>query len=53
MSSKIKENNNYNNCNIILPSAAPYEMDMLVLNLEGRYKLIKQNLQSSIGLFTN
>ena len=45
--------NNYNNCNIILPSAAPYEMDMLVLNLEGRYKLIKQNIKSHFGLFTN
>jgi len=41
------------NCNLVLPLAAPYEMDMLVLNLEGRYRLIKQNLRSNINLYTN
>lgn len=45
--------NNYINCNILLPIAAPYEMDMLVLNLEGYYRFIKQNIKSYIGLYTN
>ena len=45
--------NNYINCNMVLPIAGPYETDNLYLNLEGRYRLMKQNLKIYIGLYSN
>ena len=45
--------NNYNNNDIILPIAGPYEVDLLYFNLEGRYRLMKQSIKSFIGLYAN
>jgi hypothetical protein len=45
--------NNYFNSNVIIPIAAPYEIDSLYLNLEGRYRLMKQVIKSFIGLYSN
>lgn len=35
---------------MILPIAAPYEHESLYLNLEGRFRFLKQNLKSAINL---
>ena len=45
---------NYNiNIDLILPVTAPYEMDCLFINLEGRFKHLKQILKSDINLYSD
>jgi len=38
---------------LILPVTAPYEMDCLFINLEGRYRILKQVLKSDINLYSD
>lgn len=46
--------NSFNiNVNIILPSSAPYEVNCLFLNLEGRFKFLKQLLKLDMNLFSD
>jgi len=45
--------NIYSKNDIILPVAGPYEVDLLYLNLEGRYRKMKQILKSSFSLYAN
>lgn len=45
---------NFNlNINLIFPVAAPYEMNSLFMNLEGRFKNLKQVLNSDINLYSD
>lgn len=39
--------------NIILPSTAPYEMDNLSINLEGRYRFMKKNIKNFVTIYTD
>lgn len=41
----------YNRCDVILPVTGPYEMDSLFLNLEGRYRFMKQIIKPFVGIF--
>jgi len=46
--------NSFNiNVNVILPSSAPYEANCLFLNLEGRFKFLKQLLKLDMNLFSD
>ena len=45
---------NFNiNIDLILPVLAPYEMNCLFINLEGRFKYLKQVLKSNINLYSD
>jgi NADH dehydrogenase/NADH:ubiquinone oxidoreductase subunit G len=39
--------------NLIIPVTAPYEMNCLYLNLEGKFKNLKQVLNSDINLYSD
>jgi len=39
--------------NLILPVTAPYEMNCLFINLEGRFRYLKQILKSDINLYSD
>ena len=43
----------YLKANIILPSTAPYEMDNLFINLEGRYRFMKKHIKNFISIYTD
>lgn len=45
--------NNLFDVDIVLPIAGPYELDMLYLNIEGRFRLMKQTIKSNILLYSN
>lgn len=50
----IKGNSNiYSKSNIILPSTAPYEMDNLYINLEGRYRFMKKHIKNFVTIYTD
>lgn len=50
----IKGNSNlFLNANIILPSTAPYEMDNLFINLEGRYRLMKKHIKNFSTIYAD
>ena len=38
---------------IILPSTAPYEMDNLFINLEGRYRFMKKHIKNFVAIYTD
>jgi NADH dehydrogenase/NADH:ubiquinone oxidoreductase subunit G len=38
---------------IILPSTAPYEMDGLFINLEGRYRFMKKHIKNFLAIYTD
>jgi len=45
---------NFNiNINLMIPTVAPYEMSCLFINLEGRYRFLKQVLKSDINLYSD
>jgi predicted molibdopterin-dependent oxidoreductase YjgC len=41
------------NINLILPTAAPYEMDCLFINLEGNYRILKKILKSDLNSYSD
>jgi len=43
----------YLKANIILPSTAPYEMDNLFINLEGRYRFMKKHIKNFVAIYTD
>src|SRR5205085_1362460 len=43
----------YYNANLILATKAPYEIDSLYINLEGRYRFIKQVINNYIGIYND
>jgi len=45
--------NIYSKNDVILPISGPYESNLLYLNLEGRYRKMRQVLKSNINLYTN
>lgn len=48
----IKNNSDiYLNSDIILPSSAPYEMDGLYINLEGRYRIMKKHIKNFLTIY--
>lgn len=50
----IKSNNNiFQKADIILPSTAPYEMDNLFVNLEGRYRFMKKHIKNFIAIYAD
>ena len=50
----IKNNSDiYSNADIILPSTAPYEMDGLYINLEGRYRFMKKHIKNFLTIYTD
>jgi NADH dehydrogenase/NADH:ubiquinone oxidoreductase subunit G len=50
----IRNNSNlYKRANVILPNAAPYEMDGLFINLEGRYRFMKKNIKNFVAIYTD
>jgi hypothetical protein len=50
----IKTNTNiYAKADIILPSTAPYEMDNLFINLEGRYRFMKKHIKNFLAIYTD
>jgi NADH-quinone oxidoreductase subunit G len=50
----IKGNSNiYSKSNIILPSTAPYEMENLYINLEGRYRFMKKHIKTFITIYSD
>lgn len=50
----IKNNSNlYLKADIILPSTAPYEMDSLFINLEGRYRFMKKHVKNFLAVYTD
>ena len=50
----IRNNANvYRRANVILPNAAPYEMDGLFINLEGRYRFMKKNVKNFVAIYTD
>jgi NADH-quinone oxidoreductase subunit G len=50
----IKSNINiFSKSDIILPSAAPYEMDNLFINLEGRYRFMKKHIKNFLVIYTD
>ena len=50
----IKNNSSlFTNADVILPSAAPYEMNNLFINLEGRYRFMKNSIKSSLNVYAD
>jgi hypothetical protein len=50
----IKGNSNlFFKSDIILPSAAPYEMDNLFINLEGRYRYMKKHIKNFLVIYSD
>jgi hypothetical protein len=50
----IKSNNKlYLNTDVILPSTAPYEMDNLFINLEGRYRFMKKHIKNFLAIYAD
>lgn len=45
--------NIYYDSNLILATTAPYEFDSLYINLEGRYRYIKQVIKSFVGSYND
>lgn len=43
----------YVRADIVLPSTAPYEMDGLFINLEGRYRFMKQHIKNSLAIYAD
>lgn len=43
----------YQKSDIILPVTGPYEMDSLFINMEGRYRFMKQIIKPFSGVFTD
>jgi len=43
----------YYNSNLILSTTAPYEFDSIYINLEGRYRYLKQVVKSFIGSYND
>lgn len=50
----IKNNSDiYAQADILLPSTAPYEMDGLFINLEGRYRFMKKYIKNFLTIYTD
>jgi NADH-quinone oxidoreductase subunit G len=50
----IKSNSNlYLKADVILPSTAPYEMDNLFINLEGRYRFMKKHIKNFLAIYAD
>jgi hypothetical protein len=50
----IKSNTNlFLKADVILPSSAPYEMDNLYINLEGRYRFMKKYIKNFLAIYTD
>jgi len=50
----IKSNSNlFLKADIILPSTAPYEMDNLFINLEGRYRFMKKHIKNFLAIYAD
>jgi hypothetical protein len=50
----IKSNSNlYLKTDVILPSTAPYEMDNLFINLEGRYRFMKKHIKNFLAIYAD
>jgi hypothetical protein len=50
----IKSNSNiFLKTDIILPSTAPYEMDNLYINLEGRYRFMKKHIKNFLAIYAD
>jgi NADH-quinone oxidoreductase subunit G len=50
----IKSNANlFFKADIILPSTAPYEMDNLFINLEGRYRFMKKHIKNFLAIYSD
>jgi hypothetical protein len=45
--------NNLFDVDVVLPIAGPYELDMLYMNIEGRFRYMKQIIQSNLSLYSN
>ena len=43
----------FQKANIILPSTAPYEMDNLFINLEGRYRFMKKHIKNFVAIYSD
>src|SRR5436853_387002 len=43
----------YYNSNLILATTAPYEFDSIYINLEGRYRYLKQVVKSFMGSYND
>jgi anaerobic selenocysteine-containing dehydrogenase len=46
-------NDVFNVSDLILPITAPYEMENVFINLEGKTKLMKQNIKSFFSVYTD
>lgn len=50
----IKNNSHiFSHADILLPSTAPYEMDGLFINLEGRYRFMKKYIKNFLTIYTD
>jgi hypothetical protein len=47
------KNSMYFNSDLIFPSSAIYEFDSIFINLEGRYRFIKQSIKSFAGIYSD
>jgi predicted molibdopterin-dependent oxidoreductase YjgC len=43
----------YTKSDVIIPSTAPYEMDGLFINLEGRYRFMKKHIKNFLAVYTD
>jgi hypothetical protein len=43
----------FSKANVIIPSTAPYEMDNLFINLEGRYRFMKKHIKNFVVIYTD
>lgn len=43
----------YTKADIIIPSTAPYEMDGLFINLEGRYRFMKKHIKNFLAIYSD
>jgi NADH dehydrogenase/NADH:ubiquinone oxidoreductase subunit G len=47
------KNSMYFDSDLVLPSSAIYEFDSIYINLEGRYRFIKQAIKSFTGIYSD
>jgi len=43
----------YRKADLVLPSTAPYEMDGLFVNLEGRYRFMKKHIKNFLAIYAD
>jgi hypothetical protein len=43
----------FSKANVVIPSTAPYEMDNLFINLEGRYRFMKKHIKNFVVIYTD